>query len=67
MSLIAQRQGQLQTQAKWLGQRLLAEKPRRLAVRWRVYWQTWVSESNDQGPAPEVADELAAEETRPAK
>jgi len=44
--LIARRQEQLRTGAKWLGQRLLAEKSRRLAIRWRTYWQTWQSESN---------------------
>ena len=44
LAWIAQRQQQLQTQARWLGQRLLAEKPCRLADRWRVYWQTWQTE-----------------------
>jgi CHAD domain-containing protein len=44
MNLIAQRQEHLRMRAKWLGQRLFAEKSRRLAIRWGVYWQTWQSE-----------------------
>ncbi len=67
IALIAQRQEQLQTQAKWLGQRLLAEKPRRLAARWRVYWQTWVSESTDCASVQQQANELAAREMPSAK
>ncbi len=43
--LIGERQERLRARAKWLGQRLLAEKSRRLAIRWDVYWQTWQAES----------------------
>ncbi len=41
LRVIRQRQSELQAAAKGLGRRLLAERPRCLAERWRVYWGAW--------------------------
>lgn len=45
LALIDQRQSQLQLTAKYLGQRLYAEKPSAFADRMGSYWQTWTLES----------------------
>lgn len=39
--LARQRQEALAEEAFLMGARLLAERPKRLAGRWRSYWQTW--------------------------
>jgi hypothetical protein len=41
LSLIDRRRAELQAKARPLGQRLFAEKPRRLAERFRSYWKAW--------------------------
>lgn len=41
LALIQQRQLELQTSARFLGQRLYAEKPKAFRKRMAVYWQTW--------------------------
>lgn len=46
--LIASRQRALQADALRLGQHLFAEKPQRLARRWRGYWEVWQSASSEE-------------------
>lgn len=41
IGLIDRRRAQLQTEARPLGERLFAEKPKRLAARFRSYWKSW--------------------------
>jgi hypothetical protein len=41
IGLIDRRRAQLQALARPLGERLFAEKPKRLASRFRRYWKTW--------------------------
>jgi CHAD domain-containing protein len=43
-TLIQQRQQQLQTHARFLGQRIYAEKPKAFVKRMEAYWQTWQAE-----------------------
>jgi CHAD domain-containing protein len=45
ISLIDRRQAELRAAMYPLGRYLQAEKPRQLAARWRVYWDTWRDES----------------------
>jgi CHAD domain-containing protein len=44
VALIDQRRGELQVEARRLGERLYVEKPRAFAGRLEVYWQAWRSE-----------------------
>ena len=44
IALIDQRRGELQVEAKRLGERVYAEKPRAFAGRLQVYWQAWRSD-----------------------
>jgi CHAD domain-containing protein len=44
IALIDQRRGELQVEAKRLGERVYAEKPRVFAGRLQVYWQAWRSD-----------------------
>jgi hypothetical protein len=41
IGLIDRRRTELQTRTGPLGERLFAEKPQRLAARFRRYWKTW--------------------------
>lgn len=41
IGLIDRRRAELQAVARPLGKRLLAEKPKQLAARFRAYWETW--------------------------
>src|SRR6266850_1390863 len=45
-ALIDQRRGELQVEAKRLGERVYAEKPRAFAGRLQVYWQAWRSDGH---------------------
>lgn len=51
LALIQQRQIELQTQARFLGQRIYAEKPKAFVKRMGNYWQTWQVEMT-QPPVP---------------
>jgi CHAD domain-containing protein len=44
IALIDRRRGELQVEAKLLGDRVYAEKPRAFSARLGVYWQTWRSD-----------------------
>lgn len=44
IALIDQRRGELQVEAKRLGERVYAEKPRAFAGRLQVYWNAWRSD-----------------------
>ena len=44
IALIDRRRGELQVEAKLLGARVYAEKPRAFSSRLRVYWQAWRSD-----------------------
>ena len=46
IALIDQRRGELQVEAKRLGERVYAEKPRAFAGRLQVYWQAWRSDGH---------------------
>jgi len=46
IALIDQRRGELQVEAKRLGERVYAEKPRAFAGRLEVYWQAWRSDGH---------------------
>jgi hypothetical protein len=46
IALIDQRRGELQVEARRLGERVYGEKPRAFACRLQVYWQAWRSESH---------------------
>jgi CHAD domain-containing protein len=46
IALIDQRRGELQVEAKRLGDRVYAEKPRAFAGRLQVYWQAWRSDGH---------------------
>jgi CHAD domain-containing protein len=46
IALIDQRRGELQVEAKRLGERVYAEKPRAFAGRFQVYWQAWRSDGH---------------------
>jgi CHAD domain-containing protein len=45
IALIDQRRGELQLQARRLGERVYVEKPQAFTSRLEVYWQTWHSEA----------------------
>jgi CHAD domain-containing protein len=45
IALIDRRRGELQGDAKWLGERVYAERPRAFVGRLQVYWQTWRSDA----------------------
>ena len=45
ISLIDRRQTELRVEMSHLGRYLQAEKPRQLAARWRIYWDTWHDEA----------------------
>ena len=44
VALIDQRRGELQVEARLLGERVYVEKPRAFSGRLQVYWQVWRSE-----------------------
>lgn len=44
LALIQRRQIELQTQVRFLGQRLYAEKPKAFTARMGAYWQVWQAE-----------------------
>jgi len=44
LALIQRRKLELQTKARFLGQRLYAEKPKAFSARMREYWYTWRAE-----------------------
>ncbi|MEB3210546.1 MAG: CHAD domain-containing protein [Leptolyngbyaceae bacterium] len=46
LALIQRRQLELQTQARFLGQRLYAEKPKAFVARLESYWYAWRSETS---------------------
>jgi CHAD domain-containing protein len=46
IALIDQRRGELQVEAKRLGERVYAEKPRAFTGRLQVYWQAWRSDEH---------------------
>ncbi len=46
IALIDQRRGEPQVEAKRLGERVYAEKPRAFAGRLQVYWQAWRSDGH---------------------
>jgi CHAD domain-containing protein len=46
IALIDQRRGELQVEAKRLGERVYAEKPRAFTSRLQVYWQAWRSDEH---------------------
>ena len=46
IALIDRRRGELQVEAKCLGERVYAEKPRAFAGRLQVYWQAWRSDGH---------------------
>jgi hypothetical protein len=48
--LIGHRQEQLRWQARGVGERLYAEKPKRFAQRMTSYWQTWQREKDRELP-----------------
>jgi len=54
VELIDRRRSELQTEARALGARLLAEKPGALARRLEAYWEVWREETAEQ-PAPRRA------------
>ena len=45
IALIDRRRGELQVEAKWLGERVYAERPRAFVARLQVYWQAWRSDA----------------------
>ena len=45
IALIDRRRGELQVEAKWLGERVYAERPRAFVGRLQVYWQAWRSDA----------------------
>jgi hypothetical protein len=45
IALIDRRRGELQLEAKWLGERVYAERPRAFIGRLQVYWQAWRSDA----------------------
>ena len=55
--LVDQYRTQLQLEAKSLGERVFADRPKQLAHRWEQYWGAWRSES--ARPADRVAAEAA--------
>jgi hypothetical protein len=44
VALIDQRRGELQVEARRLGERVYVEKPRAFAGRLQGYWQAWRAE-----------------------
>ena len=48
LGLIDRRRAELQTQARPLGRRLLAEQPKQLASRFGEYWDTWKAKHKRQ-------------------
>lgn len=57
MGLIAQYQAELRQRAELLGLRLFAEKPKRLASRFRAYWAAW-EKAGEEAPAETYAPRL---------
>lgn len=57
LALIQRRKLELQTQARFLGQRLYAEKPKAFNKRMRGYWYTWRAEVAQ--PPIEVSSQLS--------
>jgi CHAD domain-containing protein len=46
VALIDQRRGELQVEARHLGERVYVEKPRAFIARLKVYWQAWRAETD---------------------
>lgn len=64
LALIQQRQLELQTQARFLGQRIYAEKPKAFVKRIGSYWQSWQIEmAQPPVPMPEVSGRSTLEFT----
>jgi hypothetical protein len=47
LELAQRRRIELQYQARPLGERVFAEKPKQFARRWQRYWETWHAEVGD--------------------
>lgn len=55
LGLIDRRRAELESRARPLGSRLLAESPEQLADRWHAYWKVWKRSGKIE---PEIADSL---------
>ena len=61
IALIDRRRGELQVEAKCLGERVYAERPRAFAGRLQVYWQAWRSDGHIAFHQRELRGELHVE------
>lgn len=52
LALMQRRQAELQTRARFLGQRIYAEKPKHFTKRMGIYWEAWRAETAEPPIAP---------------
>lgn len=63
-ALVRARSDELRDAARSLGERVFAEKPRRLARRWKAYWKVW-REKRTGKPRPETSESVASPARKP--